>query len=833
MVELIKTLPVYKEFECIKNSWSKHRHLVLKSPTGSGKSIALPYLLKTSGLVKGKIFVIQPRRIAARVLAAQVARLAKWRVGKEVGYEVRFDKQIDKNTQVIYATDGIVLNKLLSPDGLDGVEVLILDEFHERSAQIDLCLTLALRLCASTGKNLRIIVTSATLNLDHLTHFIPDSGSLELTGKSFPVQIEHKVIPHQTPVWKSVSNLIPRLLDKFDGDILIFMDGAYEISKTMHTILASSWSSGIDVKPLYGELPIEKQDAALHPSKNRKIIVSTNIAETSLTIEGICVVVDTGKAKKMRYDSKRGINVLLSEPISKSSAEQRSGRAGRLRPGYCVRLWSQSDHENRPDFDLPEITRIDLSEIYLNLVSAGLKLEEIKLLDPIAMEAVEDARKKLHFLGAIDDQMELTPHGKKMSRLPIHPSWAHALLIAKNNGSVSVIALLLAIFEGRSFVQSDSLLEFYPMQNPRSDIYCLLLAFEEAARRNFSVDECRTMGINAIRCREIAKLAQVLCNLVGNSFHLEFGEYAPLAKSLLQCFPNQIAYMVSQGQKMYQDAQGRRLHLSNRSVVGSEKFVLASQVLEKKVKGRMVLEMEGVSGLDESWIREFFSNKIIFKEKVLLDLNIRKVIKRTTEGWDDFVLSISETEEVSKKERSSAYAEALLRGDLKLKNWNSKVEKFLDRKSFLAFKFPEYEVSEMDEDTKLLFYEQLCESTSTWKEIKNLEVYLSLRECFSLEERNLLEEAVPETIDLKNGKRPYPLDYSSRKEVVLRVILQDLYDISGHPSIVFGKYPLVLEILAPSRRPVQRTSNLLNFWKNTYPQVRKDLAGRYPKHEWR
>ncbi|MGA1100204.1 MAG: ATP-dependent helicase C-terminal domain-containing protein [Opitutales bacterium] len=831
-MESIKNLPVFKEFQSIRDAWAKHRHLVLKSPTGSGKSIALPFLLAESGLVGGRILVSQPRRIAARTLAKQVAHLANWTMGQEVGYEVRFEKQSSPRTQILYATDGIVLNKLLSRNGLENLEVLILDEFHERSAHIDLCLTQAIRLCESYPK-LRIIVTSATLDLGKVTNFIPHSVPLELTGKSFPVEIEHKAIPSQNTIWKSVSDLLPKLLNKFDGDVLIFMDGAYEITKTIQAILGCPWSNGIEVRPLFGDLSVEKQDLALQRSKNRKIIVSTNIAETSLTIEGITVVIDTGKAKKMRFDSKRGINVLLSEPISKSSADQRAGRAGRLKPGYCLRLWSKSVHDNRPDFDSPEISYIDLSEIYLNLRSADIKLENIKLLDPISQEAISDAQEKLQSLGALNRHFDLTPHGEQMSNLPIHPTWAHALLIAKENDAVPVIALLLAILDGRSFVQSGNLVDFYQMRKPRSDIYCLLLAFEEAKRRNFSVFECRKVGINGARCQEIAKVAQMLCNLVGHSFNLVLNQYEFLAKALLQCFPNQVAYLVSNGQKIYQDFYGRKLHLSHQSVVGTEKFVLASQILEKKVKGRITLEMESVSGLDESWIREFFSTKIIHKEETFLDLSTRRVVKRSTEGWGGFVLSISETEEVGQDEKTKAYAEALQRGDLKLKNWNAQVETFLDRKSFLASKYPEYEVSRFDEDTKFLFYQELCVKASTWREIKNLEIYQPLLECFSSEELKLLDEAVPATIDLKMGRRPFPLDYSSKNEVVLRVVLQDLYDVLEHPSIVFGKYPLVLEILAPSRRPVQRTSNLLNFWKTSYPVVRKDLAGRYPKHEWR
>ena len=314
--------------------------------------------------------MVQPRRIAARMLAAQVARIADWSLGKEVGYHVRFDKKYTTETNIIYVTDGIALSMLLNRDEFKDIEVLILDEFHERSAQIDVCLALALKIWKSQKPELRIIVTSATLSFEALTLFLPDSQALEFSGRTFPVQIEYRSFAAEIPAWKAVVELLPKILNKLQGDILIFMDGAYEILKTVNSILSNSWASGLEVFPLYGDLPSEKQDRALIPNAKRKIIVSTNVAETSLTIEGVRIVIDTGTAKKLRYDRNRGINSLLTEQISKSSAEQRSG------PGHldlvCFRLWSQNTQTGLPEFDSPEISRIDLSQIYLNLLRFDL-----------------------------------------------------------------------------------------------------------------------------------------------------------------------------------------------------------------------------------------------------------------------------------------------------------------------------------------------------------------------------------------------------------------------------------------------------------------------------
>ncbi|MDA8805829.1 helicase-related protein [Opitutales bacterium] len=832
-MDAFSELPVFQEFEKFKQKWETNSHVILKSPTGSGKSIALPYLLSKSGLATGKILVVQPRRIAARVLAGQVARMVGWSIGKEVGYQVRFDKKYCSTTQIVYVTDGIALAKLLDEEKLNEFEVLILDEFHERSAQIDLCLGLALQLWKSSKPDLRIIVTSATLNLSALNEFIPQSGCLELKDRSYPVEVEYQVVKKELPPWKSLVDLLPRLLSKMDGDILIFMDGAYEISKTVSAIITSSWSSGLEIRSLFGDLSSEKQDMALAPSKKRKIIVSTNIAETSLTIEGVRIVIDTGKAKKMRYDQNRGINALLSEPISKSSADQRAGRAGRLGPGYCLRLWSHTEHEKRVEFDLPEINRIDLSQIYLNLLRFDLDLEQLDLFDSIAQSALNDAKTKLKDLGALTDQNNLTEHGIRMSRLPVHPNWSHALLKAKEKNLAPVIALLLAMLEERPPVQSEVLSDFYPMPNPRSDAYCLLLAFEEASRRKFSAEDCRKLGIHAGRCKDSELLAHSLCNMLGLEYKLEIPSFDELSQILISCFPRAIARLVSAGRRIYEDAQGRRLHLSKRSVLGSEHFILPLRVVEKKIRGSLVLEMEWATGLNEDWIRKFIGPKKNVTTEVYLDLNTRKVVKKEVESWQNLILSIRESEDVSKEEKTKAYANALLLGDLKLKKWDVRVDKLLERKSFLARHFPELGIKEFDDGLKVLFFEQLCESGSTWREIRNLDVYDPLRNCFSKEENELLDEAVPEKINLGTKNRTYPIDYSDQGEVVIRAILQDLYEVKIHPRIVFGKHPLVIEILAPNRRPVQRTTDLPSFWDGAYPMVRKELAGRYPKHEWR
>ena len=832
-MEFIKGLPIFREFRKVEDRWNKSRHLILKAPTGSGKSIALPYLLKKNGLVRGKILILQPRRIAARMLALHLSRVMQSPLGKKVGYHVRFDRRLDDQTEIIYATDGVILKYLLNNNFPKDIELLIMDEFHERSVQIDLSLALCLKMLEAKTLNFRLLVASATLNSESLIKYIPDSSFLEISGRSYPVQIEYRARPTEKPIWKVLEEIIPKLLKKLDGDILVFLDGFYEITKTIQTILSCPWSCGLEVRSLYGELSTDKQDFALQKSEKRKVIISTNIAETSLTIEGIKIVVDAGSAKKMHYDRRRGINSLLSEPISKSSADQRAGRAGRITAGYCLRLWSEAEHKNRAEFEEPEIKRIDLSEIYLNLTAAGLSLERLELLEKVSDESIKEAKLRLQSVRAIDQQNQITEHGLEMSKLPLHPSWSHALLVARKDKLVPTISLILALLQVRSIVQLKTLDEFYPARNPRSDLYCLLLAFEEALRRNFDIQECNKLGIHAGRCRESEELAKEFCKLLGIEFCIQVPQYEMLSRILIKCFPQQIAKCFSEGRNLYKDFHGRHVHLNKSSVLKNEKYILPLQIIEKKIKGRIVLEAEWSSGLDEDWIRDALSSQITYHQETTFDPEMRKVIARKIERWGNLELSVSQSDQVDEGVRAHSFAKALMIGDLKLKRWNTQVEKFLNRKKFLYQKFPDLGVQEMNDGLKLLFFEQLCQGVSTIKEIKNLEVYAHLVESVSKEEREILDNAVPETFDLGMGKRPYTLDYSKPGEVILFAKLQDLFDVSSHPTIVFGKYPLIVEILAPNQRTVQRTSNLPDFWDVSYHSIRKELAGRYPKHEWR
>jgi ATP-dependent helicase HrpB len=835
-------LPVAAQFDEIQRAWENCRHLAIKSPTGSGKSIGLPLLLVRKQLVKGQILVVQPRRVAARLLARRVARLFGCGVGEDVGYQVRFENKVSPQTKIIYLTDGVLLQKFFSDPTLSRVGLIIFDEFHERSLQVDASFALAKRICLDQRPSLRLIVTSATLELPRIAEYLSDCGSIELFARSYPVEVAHCSPNSREPIWKQVANHLKKLLCIHEGDVLIFMDGAYEISRTIREINNSSWSSGIEVRGLYGEMRIEDQDLALTPSDRRKVIVSTNIAETSITVDGVTVVIDTGRAKKASFDQNRKVNVLLSLPISKSAAQQRTGRAGRTAPGYCLRLWGASDHDRRIEYEQPEIQRLDLSEICLKLSALGIPPSSFDWFEFPPEPSLKSALSALLEIGALSGSGErISEKGIEMSKCSLHPRLALALIEGRDRDCLPAIALTFAMLENRGPLAGNRIASDYADRkwcehregDATSDLSVLLNAYVYAKAKHFSTDKCRDEGIHGLRCMEAEKIATQMCRQIGwGEYSFKFPENDQYLKVLLETFPENLCLLKSRGTNLYETIQGSRVHLSRNSVISGAEWVLPLRIIEKSLDGRVALQMEWVSEIREDWIREVFGHRISEEKEVFLDLETRKVIRRKYSKISDQKFSIKESFDISEEEVSIAYANALACGDLVLKNWDAKVVRFLSRIEFLHNNFPEYEIVPLDQESINLVYHEICSGQTSWKSIRNQEVLPYLINAYGNDQLLVIDDTVPETIDLKNGKKPYRINYDAQNARV-SVRLQDLYDLTIHPLIAHGNYSLLVDILAPNGRSCQLTTDLPAFWKGSYLQIKKELSGRYPKHEWR
>src|SRR3954447_18923093 len=505
-------LPIYELEDSIVENLRAHSRLIIQAPTGSGKSTQVPQILFDHGLLgEGQVVILQPRRLAARLLAAHVATERKSRLGDEVGYQIRFENVTSERTRIRFVTEGILLRQLIQDPDLRGISAILFDEFHERHLYGDITLARALTLQAGSRPDLKLAVMSATLDAGALEKYLAPCSLLTSAGRAFPVDIEYLPNPvggDDYPIWDLAADELERLAPETEGDVLIFMPGKYEIGRTISAIRASRVSDRFVVLPLHGELPPAEQDAALAHYEKRRAIVATNVAETSLTIEGVRVVIDSGLARIARFDPRRGINTLLVEKISRASADQRAGRAGRTAPGHCLRLWTEREHLDRAAQELPEVKRLDLAEVVLTLKASGVDdIAGFRWLEPPDPQALTRAEQLLADLGALGFA-GITDLGRRMLAFPVHPRYARMLLAAHEQRCVPAIALIAAITQGRPLLRR---LEGKQAREDRddvlggeteSDFFVIMRAFRYAENSGFDSRRCARIGINAGAARE-------------------------------------------------------------------------------------------------------------------------------------------------------------------------------------------------------------------------------------------------------------------------------------------------------------------------------------------
>ena len=829
----IEELPVCKEFHELETAWNKTNNFALKAPTGSGKSIGLPWGINNKKLCSGQILIVQPRRIAAISLARVLSQALGTGIGEEVGYQIRFENRSSKYSRIIYVTDGILLGLLASDSSLSRVGLVIFDEFHERSLNYDTSLALVKKIQQNQRPDLKIIITSATIDLDQIGSFLPNCKRLTISGRTYPVEIIHKSRDIKLSLWKQMEIEAKKAISNWPGDLLIFTDGASNISKIVREIQKQKWSKGILVYRFFGDMPLLEQEMVFELKKSRKIVVATNIAETSITIPGIRIVIDSGIAKIFNFDSSRGINTLLPAKICRSSADQRSGRAGRTSPGVCIRLWSELDHRERPEFREAEIHRLDLSELLLRLLSQGLKPEKLEWYESPSNASLDKARVQLQVLDLIDNLDVVNETGKLISKIPLHPKLGVALHQAAMENCLSELALILSIADGRNPVNRDYVGSYEKVPNSKeSDFDIMFTAYYDAKKNNFCVDYCKKVGIHAMRMREVEKIAVQLCSYFKQDFNPSVMPHEKISKILIKLDSNQIARLKSPARKLYEDTTGKHLYLSPVSCVSNSEWALFLSTTELIFKNKIQLQMDMVIEVKEKWITETLANKLTVQKKSFLDANTRQVVVENYLGLGVHKLGLEHQYDPNNEDIASAYANEILTGELVLKHWNEEVQQLLERLKFMENMLPDCNIQSLDEEDKILIVEQICSGKNSWKQIKNAEVMPFIFDYLGKEKINLMEKFVPSNIIFGKNDRKIKLFYS-KNEVSLKIKLQEVYDVEVHPTVGFGTCAIVVEILAPNNRVTQRTRDILRFWDESYPMIKKELAGRYPKHEWR
>ncbi len=841
-------LPIVEITQRLLETLIAQKRLVLTAPTGSGKSTQVPQMLLDGGLLgDGQVMVLQPRRLPTRMLAAWVAQGRSVKLGGEVGYQMRLDNVTSAATRICYVTEGVLLRQMLADRKLGGVGALVFDEFHERHLYGDITLARALQIQESMRPDLLIIVMSATLDVAAVEKYLQPCAVLSSEGRTYAVTTEYLTKPAgNAPVWALAVRELQRLVREHpQGDALIFMPGAYEIARTVQ---AARDALGFEfvVFPLHGELPPCDQDAAVAKYDRRKVVVATNVAETSLTIDGVRLVIDSGQARIPRYDPYRGINTLLVEKISRAAADQRAGRAGRTAPGHCLRLWTAHEQNERAPQELSEVKRLDLAEVILTLKASGVDdVRTLRWLEVPDARALERAETLLADLGAIEDTTgAITPLGRRMLVFPVHPRYARMLLAAQEFGCVRPVALIAALTQGRDLLARrqgahaddgrDELID----GESGSDFFVLMRAWRFAEQSGYQMDRCRRLGINAQAARQVGPLFDQFLRIAAEE-GLDVSEKpmdrAAVQRCLLVGFPDHLGKRLDAGSQRCELVHGRRGTLARESVVKAPLFVVA-EVREVESGGGRERNLNVVLNLattvKEEWLREMFSQGFTEMRAVVYDTALRRVVAREERRFRDLLLEEKISDNPPADEAAAILAREVAAGRLVLENWDESVEQWILRVNRLREWMPEVELPAIAEEDRTVMIEHLCHGAFSFNEIKNRPVMPVVKSWLSRQQQAWIEEYTPERIQLPKG-RMVKVVYSADAAPTIAARIQDLYGIKDALWIANRGVRVRIQVLAPSNRPVQITENLGDFWRDTYPKLKQQLQRRYPKHEWR
>ncbi len=830
--------------------------IVLQAPTGSGKSTQVPQMVLDHGFLDGggasldgegrcgEIIVLQPRRLATRMLARRVAHERGVRLGEEVGYQIRLEKVASAATRIRFVTEGVLLRRMLHDPRLRGVAAIVFDEFHERHLYGDLTLARALDLQETHRPDLKLIVMSATLDTAALERYLEPCRVLASEGRTFPVEIRY--FPqgsgaNQVPAWEAAAAAGEEVVPGTEGDVLVFMPGAFEIGRTLRALEDRRLDKKFALFALHGELPPARQDAALARSERRKIIVATNVAETSLTIEGVRVVIDSGLARIARFDPYRGINTLLVEKISRASADQRVGRAGRTAPGVGIRLWSEREQLERPAQELPEVRRLDLAEVVLTLKAGGV--EEIKAFrwlerpDPKALERSEQLLCDLGALSGPGKEGGITPIGERMLAFPVHPRYARMLLAAEAFDCVREAAWVAAITQGRPLLRRGG----PGMEEARtrflgpgggSDLLWLIRAMEVSGRQ---AGVAEAIGLHPGAAREAAQLFEQFVKIAereGLPLSDRAAEPEAVARCLLAGFPDQVAHRLDAGTLRCAMVHGRKGVLARESVVQKEPLFVVGEVREVSMKGGVQTLFSQVTAIEEAWLREGFPEAFCASEAPFYDPTLRRVMLRRETRFHDLVLASGVTDKVSPDAAASLLAREVESGRIALAKWDHAVEQWIVRLNRLREWMPELGLPGLEKEDRLALLEQICYGAATFRELKERPVWPVVKSWLSPEQADWVDRYVPERLTMPNG-RSFKIVYDASGSPVISVRIQDLYGVEERLVIAAGRVPVTIAVLAPNHRPIQVTQNLATFWREAYPKVKEELKRRYPKHLWR
>ncbi|WP_448875004.1 ATP-dependent helicase HrpB [Desulfobulbus propionicus] len=791
---------------------------VLAAPPGSGKTTVVPLaLLKEPWLKKKKILILEPRRLATRAAAVRMASLLGETVGQSVGYQVRFDRRISAQTRIEVVTEGILTRRLQNDAGLENVGLVIFDEFHERSLHADLALALCLDLC-QLREDLRLLVMSATLDTAPIARLLGGAPVVTGQGRMFAVETTYLDRPARERIAEVVAGGVRRMLP-LEGDLLVFLPGSGEIRETMALLQDDPALNDRLILPLFGELSVRDQDRAIvpDPEGQKRIILATAIAETSLTIEGIRCVIDSGWSRLPAFDPASGLSRLNTVRVSRATAAQRTGRAGRLGPGQCLRLWTREEQHSLPPFHPPEIVNADLAELALELALWGVRDPgELRWLDLPRSGPLNQARDLLRDLQAIDRQGRITPLGRTLAELPLHPRLAHMLLQARTQGLESLGCDLAALLSERDPWHGRA------MGADIGERLRLLAAWREQGER-----AVRKLGGDPHLCRRVDQASRQWQRDTSPSTQWDQEDVGNL---LIAAYPERIARRRPGQRERYQLAGGRGVSLPPTDPLAGSDYLVAALVDGGHGEGRIFL----AASVDLAVIRRHHPHLLVSEEQVRWDMDSARVIASSRTRLGALVVEEHPLSDLSPQAVRTALLQGIRTMGLACLPWSREARQVQARLVSLRRWQPEANWPDLNDSAllnDLCWLEPFVDGITRIEQLQRLDLQQILLAPLDWPRRQALDRLAPRAIVVPSGST-IRIDYQIDGPPVLAVRLQELFGLATTPMVFEGRVPLLLHLLSPARRPIQVTTDLESFWRSGYPHVKKELKGRYPKHAW-
>ncbi len=811
--------------------------LVLRAPPGAGKTTRVPAALLDAGLAGGReVLVLEPRRIAASAAASYVAAERGGTVGGEVGYRVRFEQRGGPATRLWFLTEGVFTRLLARDPFLESVGLVVLDEFHERHLQGDVALAVVRELQGTVRPDLKLVAMSATLETGPLAAYLGDCPVLTSEGRAYPVRVDYAPAADDRPLAGRVASAVRRLFEAGDdgGDVLVFLPGAAEIRRATEALEPLAATHKLAVVPLHGDLPLEAQQRAIRRGAQRKVVLATNVAETSLTIDGVTAVIDSGLARRARFDNRRGINTVGVAPISRAAAAQRAGRAGRTAPGRCVRLWTEPEHAHRLEREPPEILRLDLSAVILELRAWGLRdVAGFAWLDPPRAGAIARAERLLEQLGAVDAAGAVTAIGQRMLALAAPPRLARVVVEAADRGCGERGALLAALagerdicLDARAFGSGGGAGRWGA--GP-SDLLLRAELFARAERARFDPAVCRELGLDAGGVRTVDRARRQLRGS-GAAARGDANE-ADLLRCVLAGFPDRVVRRRSDGSARGVMVGGSGVVLDETSVVREAELFVAVELEAGDRRERGEARVRLASAIETAWLGEMFPAALQRDRRLVFDADRERVVEQTQERYDDLVLDESVRLDVDRAAAGNVLAAAARSDPARALSIGDAERGLLARIDFLRTWMPELWLPADGNALLGAAVEALAQGCCSFAELRRSDLLAVLHGLLTHAQRQALERHAPAHYTLPSG-RAVAVQYERDKPPAVAARIQELFGLTATPRLAGGRVPLVIQLLAPNQRPVQITDDLESFWRRTYPEVRKQLRGRYPKHAW-